>query len=183
MSKIRKYISIQNGKVDKTMYQRFLHQYKGILLGIFTATFAMVYLIGSTFIRRTDFIPIGAEFMPKIYGFVLLLLGALQIYQGFKETKHLMAARETNGKEPKDSKNVVLTFILIIAYVASMQILGFIISSTLFMFLMSMLLAPPNTKRNNIIAIALYAALSGSTFYLFNNVLHLFLPIGIIFGS
>lgn len=145
--------------------------------------FAIAYLIGSLFIKRTKFVSIGAEFMPEIYGSVLLLLAFCQIYQGFIEAKQFMAMPEENEEEKKDTKNVVLTFILIIAYVALMELLGFVVSSMIFLFLMSLLLAPVNIQHNYVAAIVFSVILPLGAYLLFRKILHLSLPIGIIFGK
>lgn len=165
------------------MSEQILKKYKGLITGIVIMLFAIAYLIGSLFIKRTKFVSIGAEFMPRIYGLILLLLAVCQVYQSFLEAKQFMAIPEENEAEQKDTKNVVLTFILIIAYVALMELLGFVVSSMIFLLLMSKLLAPVDTRYNHIAAIIFSVMLPLGTYFLFRRVMHLSLPIGIIFGK
>ncbi|AOT69582.1 tripartite tricarboxylate transporter TctB family protein [Geosporobacter ferrireducens] len=162
------------------MGRPFFKKYKGLIAGIVTALFAIAYLIGSLFIRRTKFVAIGAEFMPEIYGSILLFLAGCQIYQSIKEVKRF---KDDTVEEQKDTKNVMMTFFLIVAYVASMQLLGFMLSSALFLFFMSLLLTPASTKPNYAAVIIFSVTLSLGTYYLFRNLMYLKLPIGVLFGG
>ncbi|MGE5631035.1 MAG: tripartite tricarboxylate transporter TctB family protein [Caulobacteraceae bacterium] len=164
------------------MKGQFFKKYYGLISGVIVALFAVAYLIGSLFIRRSKVVSIGAEFIPEIYGFVLLFLAVCLIYQGIRDAK-LFTPENAGTEAKKDTKNVFLTFVLIIAYVAVMEFLGFTLSSILFLILMNILLTPVNTKRNYI-AIAVYSvALSVGTYFLFHNLMYIPLPIGIIFGA
>lgn len=164
------------------MKGQFLKKYNGLLTGIFIALFAIVYLVGSLFIKQSKAVSIGAEFIPQIYGLILLFLAGCLIYQGIKEAKQFDPNKAEEGQS-KDMKNVLLTFTLIIAYVAAMQLLGFILSSILFLILMSMLLTPADIKPNYIVLLIYSVVLSVSTYYVFHNLMFIPLPIGIIFGA
>lgn len=164
------------------MKGQFIKKYERLLVGVVIALFSIAYLVGSLSIRRIKSVSIGAEFIPKIYGIVLLVLAACLIYQGINEARHFDAAKAEAGNK-KDTKNVILTFILIIVYVALMEFLGFMLSSTLFLFLMSMLLTPANTKRNYTVSAVYSVALSVATYYLFHNLMYIPLPFGTIFGA
>lgn len=164
------------------MKGQIIKKYKGLATGIVTALFAIVYLIGSFSIRHSKIVSIGAEFMPKIYAFILLVLAMCLIYQGIKEAKHFNVSEE-NTEEHEDTKNVLLTFVLIIVYVASMELLGYMLSSALLLFLMNLLLTPVNTKRNYKMAIIYSVVLSVGTYFLFHNLMFMPLPFGIIFGG
>jgi len=157
------------------MSRQFLLRYKGIAAGIGITIFAIAYLIGTLFIRRTTFVTIGAEFMPQIYGYILLFLGACQIYQGIKESKRFVEDTQ-KPKERKDIKNVLVTFVVIIAYVAIMNFIGFMIASAMLLFLMTILLKPANSKLNYVVTIIFSVVLSIGTYLLFHNVMYLSLP-------
>ncbi len=164
------------------MKGQFMKKYNGLMTGIFVALFSIAYLIGSLFIRRSKAVSIGAEFIPEIYGFVLLFLAVCLMYQGVKAAKRFEPDK-AEAREQKDTKNVLLTFVLIIAYVAVMELLGFVLSSIFFLILMNMLLTPVNTKRNYITIVLYSVVLSVGTYYLFHNLMYIPLPIGIIFGA
>jgi|GEM_PF-871398 len=164
------------------MKGQLFKRYNELLTGGIIALFAILYLAGSSFIRKSKAVSIGAEFIPRIYGFVLLFLAVCLIYQGIKAAR-AYEADQTEVKEQKDTKNVLLTFALIIVYVAAMQFLGFMLSSTIFLVLMSKVLTPVNTKPNYTALVIYSVVLSVGTYYLFHNVMFISLPTGIIFGG
>ena len=164
------------------MKGQFFKKYSELITGGIIGLFAIAYLVGTLFIRKSRAVSIGAEFIPRIYGVVLLLLAVCLIYQGIKSAKSF-ASEQTSAEGKKDTKNVLFTFVLIIIYVALMQILGFILSSILFLILMSLVLTPANTKPN-FIALGIYSVLlSAGTYYLFHNLMFIPLPVGILFGA
>lgn len=157
-------------------------KYKMLFTGIFVALFAAAYFAGSLFIRKSKAVSIGADFMPKLYAVILLLLAACLIYQGIREARRFVGEENNNG-ERKDTKNVLLTFVLIIAYIAVMELIGFMLSSAIFLFLMSMLLTPADIKRNYKMALLYSVILSIGAYLLFHNVMFMPLPVGVIFGG
>ncbi len=165
------------------MNGQILNKYQDLITGIVIAVFAIFYLIGSTYIKPSPHVSVGAEFMPKIYGSILLLLAVCLTYQGFLKAKQFSDKHEVRGEEEKDTKNAILSFTLIFAYVAFMEILGFVISSMIFLFIMSILLAPANTRHNYVTTVIYSILLPLSTYVLFKDVMHLSLPIGILFGK
>ncbi len=164
------------------MKGQFFKKYNELITGSVIGLFAVAYLVGTLFIRKSRAVSIGAEFIPRIYGVVLLLLAVCLIYQGIKSAKSF-ASEQASAEGNKDTKNVLLTFALIIIYVALMQPLGFILSSILFLILMSLVLTPTNTKPNFIALVIYSVLLSGGTYYLFHNLMFIPLPVGIIFGA
>lgn len=166
------------------MNGQILKKYQDLITGIVIAVFAISYLIGSIYIKPSPHVSIGAEFMPRIYGSILLLLAVFLTYQGFLKAKQFSDIHEEKGEEEqKDTKNAVLSFALIFAYVAFMEILGFVISSMIFLFIMSILLAPANTRHNYFTTVIYSIVLPLSTYVLFKDIMHLSLPIGILFGK
>jgi len=162
----------------------YLKKYRELLIGLIVGIFAIFYLIGSMYIRRTDFVAIGAEFMPELYGFFLLFLAIIQIYTGIKTAKRYVASEKATieeAEEKKDNKNVAFTFILIIVYVISMEYLGFIISSIIFLFFLSGILTPSNKKKRYAVYVIFSIVLPIISNYLFSDIMNLALPTG-IFG-
>ena len=136
------------------------------------------------YIRRTDFVAIGAEFMPELYGFFLLFLSIVQIILGIGAAKRYVPSEVSVNEEveeKKDNRNVAFTFILIIVYVISMQYLGFTISSIIFLFFLSIILTPANKKKRYAVYVVFSIVLPIISNYLFSDIMNLALPIG-IFG-
>lgn len=165
------------------MKEQLFKKYKELIIGIVIIIFAIVYFIGSFSIKQNKVVSIGAEFMPRLYGLILFILALLQIYQGliyvkkYKITEEKFKAKEDN----KDTKNVILTFLLILLYISMMEILGFILSSALFLFLMSFLLSPANVKVKYYLSMIYSIVLSICIYVLFHNFMLMPLPKGIIF--
>ncbi|SNS04489.1 Tripartite tricarboxylate transporter TctB family protein [Anaerovirgula multivorans] len=156
-------------------------KYKELLIGMVVGLCAIAYLIGSMFIRRTTIVALGAEFMPQVYGFILLGLSALQVIVGINAAKKYEPKKEpTDSTEKPDNKSVFITFGLILLYVASMKILGYTISSILFLFSLTYVLTPVGKKKNYRTMIIFSVVLPLITSYLFRNVMHLGLPIGFL---
>jgi hypothetical protein len=160
--------------------QTKLEKYMGVIAGTGVTLFSIAYLFGTVFIRRTKFVAIGAEFMPKIYGAILLLLGVLLIYEGVKSMRARTDTEDEAAAEPTDTKNVLMTLLLIFIYVASMKWLGFILSSSAFLFLMTLLLTPSGEKKNYLSRIIFSVVLSVGTYYVFHEFMYISLPAGAI---
>ncbi|MCR4429942.1 MAG: tripartite tricarboxylate transporter TctB family protein [Tepidanaerobacteraceae bacterium] len=164
------------------MKEQLFKKYKELIIGIVIIIFAIVYFIGSFSIKQNKVVSIGAEFMPRLYGLILFILALLQIYKGliyvkkYKITEEKFKAEEDN----KDTKNVILTFLLILLYISTMEVLGFILSSALFLFVMSFLLSPANAKVNNYLSMIYSIILSICIYVLFHNFMFMPLPKGII---
>lgn len=158
-------------------------KYKELIIGVVVGICAIAYLIGSTFIKRTTFVALGAEFMPEIYGFFMLFLSVCQIITGLKVSKKYNSYnKEENEKEDikNDNKNVILTFSLIIGYVVAMNFLGFVISSMVFLFLLSILLTPASDEKSYKSYIAFSMTLPIITYYIFHNLMNIALPSGFL---
>lgn len=163
--------------MNKELYRK----YQELIIGTVVGICAIAYLIGSTFIKRTTFVALGAEFMPEIYGFFMLFLSACQIVTGIRVLKKYDSNKKEEDEGAKtDNKNVILTFALIIAYVVIMNFVGFIISSMIFLFLLSILLTPGYDERNYRNYVAFSVTLPIITYYVFHNVMNIALPSGIL---
>lgn len=133
----------------------FLHKYKELLLGAAMMALAVFYLYHTSFIKLRSSVSVSAKLIPEILGALVVILAAAQIWAGMT---HLNAIRRENKKkgtpsvlftedEKGDSFPIALTFVLILGYAVVFEWLGFIIASTLCMFLQMMLMAPKE-KRN-----------------------------------
>lgn len=78
-----------------------------------------------------------------------------------------------------DTKSLLAIFAILILYMALMSVLGFMISTALFL-MASMLLLTPAEKRRLPFMIVLSLVVSVGVYYLFVNGLDLVLPAGIL---
>ncbi|MCI1966458.1 MAG: tripartite tricarboxylate transporter TctB family protein [Oscillospiraceae bacterium] len=169
------------------MVKLFVKRYRELLVGVFVGLFSAAYLFGSAFIRRSNIVSLGGEFMPELYGYFLLFLSLLQIIIGWKSARASISDVNTStgesGKASKtDSKNVLMVFIAIVFYLATIQLLGFILSSAIFLFVLNFLLSPSNSKKNPRVTIIYAILLPIITYFIFHNYMNINLPAGIFFN-
>lgn len=165
----------------------FFHRYKEIILGILMMTFASFYLYHSAFIKISARVKVNARMIPQALGTIVLVLGALQLAAGIR---YLLTVREQSrrdgvaatfvGEEEKRSiVPILLTFATIGFYVATFEWLGFIISSSLCMFLQMRILSPKGKRKNFLFAV-ISVVIAVAVYIAFRRGLNLSLPQGIL---
>jgi len=155
-------------------------KYRDLAAGLVFTLFAIVYLWGSSFIPKSTIMRLGAEFMPRIYGTVMLLLALIQTSTSLVALKKGKVGTTDEGST--DSRNVLLTLLLILAYIGSMELIGFIIASILYFFFQAILLTPSYARKQYVVYLTSAVGLSLFAFYIFHSVLYLALPRGALFG-
>jgi len=165
----------------------FFQRYKEMLLGIGMLALAAFYLYHAAFIRIRSTVSVSAKLIPELLGGLVVILGVAQVVGGIR---HLIKERRDNRKNgvalvflSKEEKRgilpVILTFILIIGYALVYEWMGFIISSTVCMFLQMLLLAPKAKMRPAFFAmISLVTAVV--VYIAFRKGLNLSLPPGLL---
>lgn len=179
---------------------------KELLIGVLFLVIGIAYLISAFFIPSYEGYGgqnISSSFLPKVLGIILVLLSILQILGAHKadtaakteEPKKIAVEKETNagGATMKNleefdddaamrgasTKSMLITFSILVIYIALMPIVGFILS-TAFFLLSSMLVLTPSSKRNLVLILALTCIVSVGVYFLFVNGLSLVLPAGIL---
>jgi len=164
------------------MDYKIMHRFKSIdgICGIFCIMFSIFYLLASTNIHKSTVVTLGAEFMPRIYGIVLFILSCVQIINCSRNIQVQNTATEAR-LEKNDKRNVFLTFLLTFCYLGIMQIVGFIIASTLYFVVQASLLSSIGSKRRYGLLLLVGALLSIGSYYAFHTVFHISLPSGLLF--
>lgn len=146
--------------------------------------FAATYFIMAFDIRQYNDGFLSSDFIPKVYGIILIILSVLQILFGMWKHKKT-DDEETNTSAIFDLgrlSSVVVTFILLLAYILLLRTIGFIIMSSLFVFTMTLMLYP-RTERNirRLCKVVIVACLFSTLVYLlFVKGFALTLPAGIL---
>ncbi|WFA08536.1 tripartite tricarboxylate transporter TctB family protein [Tissierella sp. Yu-01] len=152
---------------------------KETLIGVGMILFGVFYILSTLTIKKVANVTVGAEFIPRIYAYVIIILGLIQVAISYPKEKG--KTPETNkAKEETDGKNVLLAFLAILIYVVIMKPIGYIISSILFLFTMCIIITPVYKKKNYIGYLIFAVALSVITFYIFKKLMFLALPMGIL---
>ena len=155
---------------------------KDLILGIVMLLFSGFYLFYAQQIKtRPKLTPsyASAKIMPILLGALLAVLSVVCIIQGIRQMK--ANKKEENGKkmDKGDLMAVVFTFAVIIGYILIMPLLGFILSTVLYLFLQMLILAPAE-KRNYALFAIVAVVFTAIVFVAFRVGLQQLLPRGVI---
>ncbi len=163
-----------------------MKKYREVVGGSVFFLFAATYFVMAFGIKQYNDGFLSSDFIPKIYGGVLMVLSILQVLFAVFNSKKGRAQEE--DQEPGLSLgqtliSVALTFVLLIGYVSLLETVGFIIMSSIFIFLMTLMLYPADQRTvRRLLWVALIAvAFSSGVYFLFVKAFALTLPAG-IFG-
>lgn len=161
-----------------------MKRYREVIGGSVFFLFAATYFVMAFQIPTFNDGFISSDFMPKVYGAILMLLSVIQIIQGVLNKKHADCQEEnqTDLTIQQIAFSVALTFVLLIGYVGLLELVGFVIMSSIFIFLMTMWLLPKDQRnKKQIILSAIIAVVFASCVYLlFVKGFALTLPAGIL---
>ncbi|MDR1625041.1 MAG: tripartite tricarboxylate transporter TctB family protein [Spirochaetia bacterium] len=122
----------------------------------------------------------GPAFLPKVIGATIVFLSVVLVYTAFLNNKRTAATQKTQNNGLYDYRSVIFTIVLLVLYMFTMKPIGFIISSTLYLFLQMIIMANKPGKRQ----IATYAIISlvlpYLVDYLFYSMFALMLPDGLL---
>lgn len=156
---------------------------KDLILGIVMLLFSGFYLIYAQQIKtRPKLTPsyASAKIMPTLLGILLAILSVFCIIQGIRSMK---APDEKEGNAKKLAKGdvmaVVFTFAVIIGYILIMPLLGFILSTIIYLFLQMLILSPAE-KRNYVLFAIVAVVFTAIVFVAFRIGLQQLLPRGVI---
>ena len=155
---------------------------RDLILGVVMLLFSGFYLFYAQQIKtRPKLTPsyASAKIMPILLGVLLAVLSVVCIIQGIRQIK--ANKKEENGKkmDKGDLMAVVFTFAVIIGYILIMPLLGFILSTVLYLFLQMLILAPAE-KRNYALFAIVAVVFTAIVFVAFRVGLQQLLPRGVI---
>ena len=167
----------------------FFHRYKEIILGVLMIALASFYLYHATLIKTRSTVSVSAKLIPEILGVMVAVLGVLQLIAGVKYLIDVKRQDRENGTpstfisslEIRDAVPVILTFIVILGYVLSFEWLGFVVSSTLCMFIQMWILTPKG-KFRPFMFLAISLIVACVVYVAFRKGLSLSLPAGLLEG-
>jgi putative tricarboxylic transport membrane protein len=155
---------------------------KDLIFGCAALILSVFYLVCSTQIKTRPKLTPGyasARIVPVLLGILLAVLSVLCLIQGVRKLKTKAGEEPHDQPRKGDVTAVLLTFAVIIAYIAALSPLGFCLSTALYLFVQMLVLAPKD-KRN----VALFAAVSvvftAVIFVAFRIGLQQLLPRGVI---
>lgn len=168
------------------------NKYRDVVSSVFVIALAIFIAYFSKDIRVLKYTSVSANFFPRIIAVMLGGLGIIQLIISILEVKKSGLNSATNNTDVKEdthteskiggiiSRNADwVSVILIMAYVFSLGKLGFIISSTVYLFLQMIVLS--KAEKRKYMSLGLVAVIAPVVIYLiFTKVFGLMLPAGIL---
>lgn len=183
-------------------------KYRETLIGIGFFLFGLIYFALSftidSYAGYGGSSVVDSKFMPQFVGVLLMILGILQTISAYKalrrqekngqassqNVQQVQAENESDqinisdydddaASRGADNKSLVLIFAFLLIYLALMTVLGFILSTALYL-IATMLLLTPKEKRNIPLMLIITVVVSVGVYFLFVEGLSLILPAGIL---
>ncbi|PJG84423.1 tripartite tricarboxylate transporter TctB family protein [Conservatibacter flavescens] len=151
---------------------------KNFMAGFIFLFISLFYLANAFLIETKGLVSVEADFMPKIYGTLLLISSSVLLISSYLK---LRTKKENVEKAATDWKRIFAVLGLIFVYVLSMEYLGFILVSIPFLFCLSLLLTPDYVKKVYWIYAVFSVILPVIAYFLFSYYLSLTMPSGIFF--
>ena len=156
------------------------------IIGAFVILLSGWLYIAAGEIPHLPFLPLGAAFYPRVILAALGVLGALLIATDLRRTRRLGGQLRVQNlgarlkRWASHYRTILLCFGLFGLYVGTLPILGYLISTFLFVAVLQWLLG---TRRVQTIlaAVIVAASTSSGTYLIFEGYLRIFLPRGIVF--
>ncbi|MCM2676934.1 tripartite tricarboxylate transporter TctB family protein [Alkalicoccobacillus plakortidis] len=148
----------------KTVNQRLALIFAGLAV-------TMIYL--SFQLPEYAFVPVDSDMMPKLLGITLLVLSIIFYFSKDTDTDEQKAKRTIPKQE---AYMLLIVLVLILIYITLLEIVGFIPMTIAFIISCSRLLGFKNWLVNILTSITF----SGGVYYLFNELLSIRLPSGIV---
>lgn len=155
-------------------------KYKELISSSVITVVGLVYFILAFSIRQYGDAVLDSRFLPLVLGVLLVVFGSVKLFGSIRQT--LRQEHETatmNSPETGSRIHVLLTIALMIGYAFALKPLGFLFSTSVYMFLQTIILFP-NKKKNVVIMIAVSLIFSITVYLVFTRVFSLVLPRGIL---
>ncbi len=161
---------------------------KNLYPGIVLSIFSIVYIALSGQIQiftGSGATPLDARFIPRMWGSVLLLLSLILVFRGMKQKIEAKSAGiDVKGglslmERVMEGREVILSFVALGIYVVIMKNVGFLISTTAYIYFATLILTP-KSKRNYILPLIVAIAFAAGIDFIFVRFLSVLLPMGIL---
>lgn len=145
---------------------------------------SITVVVGVFYFMMTSQLPskggaVNGKTIPYILGSMMIVLGVLQIGASLKIKKNVEAKRREDDK-CVDVTTVFKTVILIVCYIALFNVIGFLITTFVYLFLQFTVLSPAEKKPNLIVYLLISGVISLFIYTSFRYGLDIMLPQGII---
>ena len=155
-------------------------KYRDLIGGVFFLAFAVFIYALSYQIHMTQADPVGPQFFPRLVALFMGVLALISISRSVLRLRQLTPA--VAAKKGGFSIALLLTVLLLIAYTLLIEKVGFIILSTIYLYLQILLISPKEElqKRNLVINAVVAIVVPIALYYLFYHAFGIFLPAGLL---
>lgn len=162
---------------------------KELIFGVLVVAFAAFYLASTHSIETTTSVKVDSKLFPYMLGIIIGCIGLMQIRDGWLARAAIARANREQGvsevgvssEEWHCAWPVIGIFVLIVAFVVSLQRLGFVIASSGCLFFQILLLSGKG-KRRPLLTAAVAVGVSVLIYLIFRKGLDLSLPEGLLDG-
>lgn len=162
-------------------------KYEDVFSGIFLLIVSVIMFFTAYSFEALTVSLVGPAFMPQIIAIIMAIFSVVITLNGFKKSKAAVkeidvpvsAEEELIVTEKKSYKPVLISLALMITYVALLPYIGFLIMTSVYIFL-QMLILSHVTHRKVWLFLLISIVTSATIYYLFRNVFYVMLPTGII---
>jgi uncharacterized membrane protein len=157
---------------------------RDIFCGLCFAVLGAAMFIGGLGIKSFVTETLGPKFMPIVVSAMIFILGVILALDGYKEVKLLkLDGKVDDASGGNLNKSLIATAALLLLYVASLNILGFVAATAIYIFAQILLLAPSDKldKKNIVMYLIIALAAAPAIHYIFYRAFSIFLPAGILF--
>ena len=150
---------------------------KDVLSGTILFVFAIAMFWNASQIAQILPIGVGSGFMPEVVAVILAVISVMIVFNGVKANR---VSGTVQAGLPREQFLVVgATFVLIGAYVACLESVGFLVSTFVYLTLQFATLAPRG-ERTWIRFVAIGAVATVAIYFAFVELFDLILPVGIL---
>ncbi|MDO4269260.1 MAG: tripartite tricarboxylate transporter TctB family protein, partial [Eubacteriales bacterium] len=159
----------------------FFKKYGDIVVGVFFMVLSAALIVMAQLLPKSKVMDIGPDFMPMVIGVVTFILAAILTFMNVKNFK--MRAAELEGTEIPDCdyKRVLSSIILVLIYVFTLQPVGFLIATMIFLLLQMLVLSPDDERdgKHVVRLLIIDVVFTLVVFFLFRYGFKIVLPAGI----
>ena len=162
-----------------------MSRYKDLIVGVFFAALAIAYYLLSFQIEEAGASAVGPGFMPQIFAVITLVLAVILIGLSVGKLKKEKVASETKEEAPAEPVNyipLVLSIVLLLAYIYALEPVGFVIATVVYLFAQFNVSAPRDKRGPKHQVYFLVGALIAGVAvnYIFVNAFNVMLPQGLL---
>lgn len=159
----------------------FFKKFGDLIVSVFFIALSIAMIVAAQALPKSKVMDIGPDFMPTVIGVVSLVLALGLLFGTLKNFKANAAKLATQKAPEYDYKRVILSMLLVLAYVFTLKPIGFIVSTLVYLPLQMIVLAPDDkrTKKDIILYVVINVIFTLAVFFLFRYAFKIMMPAGI----